>query len=519
MMATFGGFGQATGTGGGGGFSFGSSPALFGGVGSSTTQGTQAQPSLFGATQPQQGASLFGSSGVNQQQTSLFGSASQNPQQQPQTSLFGSPTPATQQTQSSLFGQPQQAPQQQSSLFGATTQPQTSLFGPSQAQQPASLFGTTGASQPQSTSLFGGPQTQASSLFGGAAPHGSTNTGLFGSSSIQPNTGGLFSANTGTGFGGGSSLFGGGQQQQAQYGSGLGFGTNVGQQSFSQSPGYGGFGSSIAGGGSPQEMPPGLLSILNAYNPRGPYCRFRHMVYNVVDEGTAPMYGRPSDTDEKLWDQAVMNNPDPQRLVPVQLSGFDELHRRVEMQQERVKLHQEAFSRIESDLSTATSQLSDISGVRLAELRRKYRQQRVRLLKVVCRIDALASRNVPFSSEEVMLRNRLLTIRRTINVPVSLRERLADLELLITSKGWKKSKTAPNLASTNAGSHPSEPNKTCVTPLDEKSLIALKAYLSDELQGIESLYSERESSERDLQILASGLRQFAFRGISSEGEQ
>lgn len=42
-----------------------------------------------------------------------------------------------------------------------------------------------------------------------------------------------------------------------------------------------------------------------------------------------------------LWQQAILDNPDPERLIPVPMIGFRELHRRLKFQEQQTKLHQQ----------------------------------------------------------------------------------------------------------------------------------------------------------------------------------
>ena len=42
-----------------------------------------------------------------------------------------------------------------------------------------------------------------------------------------------------------------------------------------------------------------------------------------------------------LWQQAILDNPDPERLIPVPMIGFKELHTRLKCQEQQTKLHQQ----------------------------------------------------------------------------------------------------------------------------------------------------------------------------------
>lgn len=121
--------------------------------------------------------------------TSLFGSTTNQ-----STGLFGAATPNTFGQQQTGFGTFAQQPQQQSSLFGATQQPQqnTSLFGQPNTstfgQKPAG-FGAFGTAQPATnTSLFGQPNTSNASTGFGGFNQPAQSSGMFGNAATQPSS-------------------------------------------------------------------------------------------------------------------------------------------------------------------------------------------------------------------------------------------------------------------------------------------------------------------------------------------
>jgi len=47
-----------------------------------------------------------------------------------------------------------------------------------------------------------------------------------------------------------------------------------------------------------------------------------------------------SGIDVRIWEQAKLDNPDPTRMIPVPIIGFDELHQRLRLQEQQTSLHQ-----------------------------------------------------------------------------------------------------------------------------------------------------------------------------------
>lgn len=58
-----------------------------------------------------------------------------------------------------------------------------------------------------------------------------------------------------------------------------------------------------------------LQAIKSAWDPADPGCKFQTYFYNeVLPPNKASMYGRPPQgTDDRAWQKAVRENPDPER--------------------------------------------------------------------------------------------------------------------------------------------------------------------------------------------------------------
>ncbi|KAM6902248.1 nucleoporin p54-like [Xenentodon cancila] len=48
----------------------------------------------------------------------------------------------------------------------------------------------------------------------------------------------------------------------------------------------------------------------------------------------------PAGVDPIIWEQAKVDNPDPEKLIPVPMVGFKELLRRLQIQEQMTKQHQ-----------------------------------------------------------------------------------------------------------------------------------------------------------------------------------
>jgi len=337
-------------------------PAQSGGLfgGGQSQQGSNAGGGLFGSSSGAQpaGGGLFGSSGGSGNTGSgggLFGSTGGTANAGGGGGLFGSTAANT-------------GPGSGGGLFGgsntATTNSGGGLFGNTSTNTTNSGGGLLGSSGSNSNNTGGG-------LFGGSSSN--TGGGLFGSSSTGNTGGGLFGSSA-TSSGGGGGLFGQQQpqqqQQQQQQGGLFGQSQQPQQSQMFGQPQQGGFNmagnSAMMGMQQQQQQQPAaapwwyreLMSVQRAYQP-GQGSRFQTMLYEVV--GLAPDLLVNSSSialshvdsiktqrkrrvlqdnpwiDEREWQRAEDNNPDPLNWMPTPVVGIEALNKRVEAQASHVR--------------------------------------------------------------------------------------------------------------------------------------------------------------------------------------
>jgi nuclear pore complex protein Nup54 len=81
--------------------------------------------------------------------------------------------------------------------------------------------------------------------------------------------------------------------------------------------------------------------------------RFKFLMYNTVDPAQRHLYTRPPYISERLWRQAELDNPDPVNCVPVLITGFQDLMKRVQVQQE----YAEKYTNFTQDLNNQLKEM------------------------------------------------------------------------------------------------------------------------------------------------------------------
>ncbi|TVY41983.1 Nucleoporin [Lachnellula occidentalis] len=341
--------------------------------------GTQTGGGLFGQStqqsQPAQSGGMFGQSAQQsqpQQTGGLFGQSAQQAQPAQTGGLFsGLNKPQPQQQTGGLFGQStQQQPQQAGGMFGGLGQNTQQTQQQPQQQQASSLFSGFGQSTQQN-------QQQSGGLFSG-----------LGQSQNQQQRPGLFTSST--------------QQQQPQLGQ-----SQLGGSLWQPNSGV-----------NPREksVPEQIATVLQKWDIGSPNCVFQHYFYNKVDENMAPFYKPGPTEDPKAWDEALSKKPGP-GFIPVLCVGFEQLGKRIELQQRNLAHYNARLHEINNSLSLMLSNHDTKTSIRAMDARRRHVQLKQRCLALATKVQILRNRGYALGSDEEDLKTKLQALERGVTDP------------------------------------------------------------------------------------------------------
>lgn len=160
-------------------------------------------------------------------------------------------------------------------------------------------------------------------------------------------------------------------------------------------------------------------------------CRFNHAFYNSVELGEAPKYARPANVDERSWLQAVQQNPDPQRMVPVFAKGFEDLKKRVDKQDAEIKEHQVILQTTNKLINGIYHKHQVGTIVKMEAYKRRNMELASRVLRVMKKIETLRALGTPSMPEEEAFRDKLQALRRDLNEPNKFKSMLNELTSLV----------------------------------------------------------------------------------------
>ncbi|XP_063066762.1 nucleoporin p54 [Engraulis encrasicolus] len=134
----------------------------------------------------------------------------------------------------------------------------------------------------------------------------------------------------------------------------------------------------------------------------------------------------PAGVDPIIWEQAKVDNPEPEKLIPVPMVGFKELLRRLKIQDQMTKQHQTRVDIIASDVSELQkNQATTVA--KIAQYKRKLMDLSHRVLQVLIKQEIQRKSGYAIQVDEEHLRVQLDTIQSELNAPTQFKGRLNEL--------------------------------------------------------------------------------------------
>lgn len=134
----------------------------------------------------------------------------------------------------------------------------------------------------------------------------------------------------------------------------------------------------------------------------------------------------PTGIDHRIWEQAKIDNPDPEKLLPVPIVGFSELHQRLKYQDQQTQMHRLRIDVISADLSSLKCKLADMVA-KIDEFKRRQVLMGHRVLQVMVKQEIARKQGYAIQPEEELLSTQLESIAAELNAPTQFKGRLNEL--------------------------------------------------------------------------------------------
>lgn len=134
----------------------------------------------------------------------------------------------------------------------------------------------------------------------------------------------------------------------------------------------------------------------------------------------------PLGIDQLTWSQAKLENPDPNKFIPVPLIGFESLNERFELQEQEINQQKNRVRILANEVSSLERSIESTKA-KLEEARKKNVPIRAKVLRAMVYLDVMKKKGFPIQPEEDELRAKLEKISQELNAPNKFRGCLNEL--------------------------------------------------------------------------------------------
>lgn len=195
----------------------------------------------------------------------------------------------------------------------------------------------------------------------------------------------------------------------------------------------------------------------------------------------------PAGVDPIIWEQAKVDNPEPEKLIPVPMVGFKELLRRLQIQEQMTKQHQSRVDIISNDISELQkNQATTVA--KIAQYKRNLMDLSHRVLQVLIKQEIQRKSGYAIQVDEEHLRVQLDTIQSELNAPTQFKGRLNELMSQIRMQN-------------HFGAVRSEERYN----VDADLLREIKQHLKHQQEGLSHLISVIKDDLEDIKLIEHGL--------------
>jgi len=175
---------------------------------------------------------------------------------------------------------------------------------------------------------------------------------------------------------------------------------------------------------TPQEA---IQRIIQQIDRNSKLCKFRRIFYNKVDPADITKYKTPENIPDRQWEEAVENNPDPTCLVPVPAVGFQDLYKRIEVQNEAAAEHARILDNFRDDIRQLKKKHDLEISVKINECKHRQMQFESKLVNIMIKLELYRGRGQPINYNEEQWKSHLETCQKELNSPNQYKAKLNEL--------------------------------------------------------------------------------------------
>lgn len=195
----------------------------------------------------------------------------------------------------------------------------------------------------------------------------------------------------------------------------------------------------------------------------------------------------PSGVDSRLWRQAIADNPDPKKFIPVPLICFNDLKTRLACQESETNNHSNYLAKLEKDISELKLRHTNTAS-KITEQRRKLAELSHRILRIIVKQESTRKAGLALTPDEEVIKSKLENMHALVSAPTQFKGKLN--ELLAQMRMQRSQWTAFG---------------TNEYTLDKESSDEMKNFLSMHQKAMEVLIDTINKDMKDLKTIGEGI--------------
>jgi nuclear pore complex protein Nup54 len=221
-------------------------------------------------------------------------------------------------------------------------------------------------------------------------------------------------------------------------------------------------------------------------------------VYPIVtlDEDQLKQYLEtpPKGVDARMWRQAIADNPDAKKFIPVPLVGFNDLKSRLACQETETSSHMSYLAKLDKDISELKLRHSN-TATKITERRRKLAELSHRILRIIVKQESTRKAGLALTPDEEIIKTKLENMHALVSAPTQFKGKLNELlaQMRMQRSQW-----------TAIGSNE--------YTLDKESSDEMKNFLGMHQKAMEVLIETINRDMKDLKTISEGMTRMAGGG-------